>query len=187
MVTMMGSMAAALPTFRYHPDPVSTGSVEESPEECVRCGRERGYIYSGPVYAEDDYEDSICPWCIADGSAADEFDAGFTDVGFDVPDDVPEAVLAEISQRTPGFSSWQQDHWLYHCADGCAFLGPAGRADLEPYPDALEMLRHEHDEVGWSEEQSAGHVDSLDREGEPTAYLFRCLHCGTHLAFSDFS
>jgi uncharacterized protein CbrC (UPF0167 family) len=24
--------------------------------------------------------------------------------------------LEEITRRTPGFSAWQQDHWLYHCA-----------------------------------------------------------------------
>ena len=39
----------------------------------------------------------------------------------------------------------------FHCQDGAAFLGVVGRAELEPYPDALEMLRHEHDEYGWSE------------------------------------
>ena len=26
---------------------------------------------------------------------------------------------------------------------------------------------------------------ALDAEGSPTAYLFRCLHCGRHLAYSD--
>jgi uncharacterized protein CbrC (UPF0167 family) len=68
-----------LPTFRYHPDPIGTESVELSDAECVRCEQARGAIYVGPVYAEDELDESICPWCIADGSAHEEFDAEFTD------------------------------------------------------------------------------------------------------------
>jgi uncharacterized protein CbrC (UPF0167 family) len=75
------------------------------------------------VYAEEDLADALCPWCIADGRAAERFDATFTDVGVDVPADVPVSVLDEVAQRTLSFSAWQQDHWLYHCSDACAFLG----------------------------------------------------------------
>ena len=65
------------------------------------------------------------PWCIADGSAALRLQVEFTDVrNDDVPDDVPGRVLDEIAERTPGFSGHQQEHWLYHCADGAAFIGP---------------------------------------------------------------
>ena len=28
-------------------------------------------------------------------------------------------------------------------------------------------------------------LSSLDKRGEPTAYLFRCLHCGARLAYWD--
>jgi uncharacterized protein CbrC (UPF0167 family) len=49
--------------------------------------------------------------------------AEFTDVGVGVPNDVPQAVLEEVSQRTPGFLGWQQERWLYHCSDAAAFLG----------------------------------------------------------------
>jgi uncharacterized protein CbrC (UPF0167 family) len=166
-------------------DPVATGSVKASSVECVVCGQSRGYIYTGPVYATEKDDNEICPWCIADGSAADRLDAQFTDVGWGVPDDVPAAACEEIAQRTPGFVSWQQDHWLYHCADGCAFLGAVGRRDLDDCPDALEVLLHENDQFGWIPEQSQRYVDSLDADGQPTAYLFSCLHCGVHLAFSD--
>jgi hypothetical protein len=31
------------------------------------------------------------------------------------------------------------------------------------------------------------YVNRLTANGQPTAYLFHCLHCGTHLAFSDFT
>jgi uncharacterized protein CbrC (UPF0167 family) len=137
-----------LPEFRYHPDPRGTGVVVDSDAECLACGQARGVIYTGPVYAEEELEQSLCPWCIADGTAAEKFEAEFTDVGFGVPEDVPDSVTAELSERTPGFLGWQQEHWLYHCGDAAAFLG------------------------------------TKEEEGS-TEYLFRCLHCGTALKYSD--
>ena len=180
-------MPKALPVFRYHPDPLSTGAIEASEAECVACERSRGFIYVGPVYAEDEYEEAFCPWCIANGSAAETFDVEFTDAGWGVPGDVPASVCDEIIHKTPGFESWQQGHWLYHCGDGCAFLGAVGRVDLDAHPEALEMLMHEHDEDGWTPAQSSEYVDGLDADGDATAYLFRCLVCGAHVAFSDYS
>ena len=58
------------------------------------CGESRGFIYSGPVYGQEELDSSICPWCIADGSAAEKFDAEFTDVGSGIPADVPDDVVA---------------------------------------------------------------------------------------------
>jgi uncharacterized protein CbrC (UPF0167 family) len=119
-------MAEALPTFRYHPDPVATGAVEASDGTCPCCGAARGYAYVGPVFAEDEVE-GLCPWCIADGSAASRFDAEFTEVDGDVPD----GVLVEVTTRTPGFTGWQQERWLVHCGDAAAYLGATGDDDLE--------------------------------------------------------
>jgi uncharacterized protein CbrC (UPF0167 family) len=67
----------SLPDFRYHPDPLGSGSVIASAESCDACGQARGYVYDGPVYAEDD-QWVFCPWCIADGTAARRYDAEFT-------------------------------------------------------------------------------------------------------------
>ena len=48
-----------------------------------------GLVYVGPVFAaHDDVDGPLCPWCIADGTAAERFEAEFTDVGVDVPDGV---------------------------------------------------------------------------------------------------
>jgi len=102
---------------------VATGSIVASDAVCACCDSPRGFVYTGPVYAQDELEDALCPWCIADGSAAERYDASFTDVGVDVPLGVPADVLDVVEHRTPSFSSWQQDHWLYHCADACAYLG----------------------------------------------------------------
>jgi hypothetical protein len=68
-----------LPTFRYHPDPVATGSIAASDKPCLACQQVRGFIYTGPVYVEADVDEAICPWCIADGSAHAQFDAEFVD------------------------------------------------------------------------------------------------------------
>lgn len=117
-----------LPTFSYHPDPVATGSAEPSAEV-------------------------LCLRCIADGRAAaalgvaEDDPAELVDAGWGVPDEVPPEVVVEVSQRTPGYIAWQQERWLYHCADE--------------------------------------HLAGLDPDGDLTGYLFRCLHCGTHLAYSD--
>jgi uncharacterized protein CbrC (UPF0167 family) len=175
-----------LPDFPYHPDPVATGSIEPGETECVACDRARGWVYVGPVFSVDELSDCLCPWCIADGSAAKKFDATFTDV-WGVPADVPAQVVAQVTQRTPGFSGWQQERWMYHCGDACAFLGRAGYRDLEDLPDALEVLRHEHDDFEWTTEQTEEYLTGLDPEGQPTAYLFRCRACGAHLAYSDFT
>ena len=95
-----------LPTFKYHPDPLATGSVAESDTECVCCGQVRGYIYTGPVYAIEEYYNCICPWCIADGSAYEKLDAMFTDDagigGYGEWDEVAEEVIEAVTQR----NSW---------------------------------------------------------------------------------
>jgi uncharacterized protein CbrC (UPF0167 family) len=165
-----------IPEFPYHPDPRATGFVRLSDARCLACGERRGFVYTGPVYASEELDGSLCPWCIADGSAADKYDAEFTDVGWGVPAGVPADVVEQVATRTPGFSAWQQEHWLYHCGDACAFLGLVGWTELELHPDAVESLRQEHDR---------GYLRTLDADGEATAYLFRCRHCDRHLAYAD--
>jgi len=176
------------PTFRYHPDPVATGQVCVSAVACRCCGQDRGWVYVGPVYGpatSDQLDDALCPWCIAEGFAAERFGVSFTDVGWGVPEGVQASVLAELSERTPGFTGWQQDHWLYHCDDATAYVGMADYARLQAHPNALEMLLHENDEFGWSTQNSEAWVESMSIDDSPTAYLFRCLHCGVDLAYAD--
>jgi uncharacterized protein CbrC (UPF0167 family) len=49
------------------------------------------------------------------------------------------------------------------------------------------MALREGDEYQWSPEQAQDYVRSLRADGDATGYLFRCLHCGTHLAYTDMS
>ena len=176
-----------LPLFRYHPDPVATGSAVSADAACSLCGMRRGIRYAGPVYGSQ--PDTLCLHCIASGEAAERLGSGggpavFSDA-IDVPDDVPADVVDEVTMRTPGFSGWQQERWLYHCADAAAFLGGAGYAELAPYPDAIASLREDCQRLGWPADRIEKLLSSLDKRGEPTAYLFRCLHCGARLAYWD--
>ena len=177
----------SLPTFRYHPDPLATGSIAESTAVCRSCHRATGYVYTGPVYAEEELAESLCPWCIADGSAASRFDAEFTDpqgIGDNGRwDAVPTAVVEEVVARTPGFSGWQQERWWTHCGDAAQYLGRAGRAELlARWPTAVDVLR---DEAGLKESEWDDYLANLDAEGSPTAYVFKCRHCARLGGYSD--
>ncbi len=65
-----------LPKFKYHPDPIKTGAFVKSDKTCESCSTNRGYIYTGSIYCTQNVN-SICPWCISDGSAAKKFKATF--------------------------------------------------------------------------------------------------------------
>jgi len=174
-----------LPVFKYHPDPIATGSIVKSDQECRCCGKKTGFIYAGPVYAEEELDQAFCPWCIADGTAAEKFDATFTDsagIG-DGEVSLSAGIEEEISRRTPGFSGWQQERWLGCCDDAAAFLGPMGRKELKKLgPKAAAAVREECDLEGEEWEEFLG---ALNRDEGPTAYVFRCLHCGNFKAYSD--
>ena len=104
------------------------------------------------------------------------FDAEFTDIE-PLPSGVPSTVVEEICLRTPGFTGWQQERWLFHCNDGAAFMGRAGWSEIDGHDEAIAMLLAD----GWH----ADVLSSISREGDLTAYLFRCLHCGVLLAYAD--
>jgi uncharacterized protein len=168
---------AATPVFRYHPDPIATGALVESADKCERCRQARGLVYAGPTYTVNEVE-FICPWCIADGSAAQEFDAEFTTVD-GAPSDIPRAILQEVLHRTPGFAGWQQERWLFHCSDAAEFVGLVGYRDVADMPSALQSLA----EDGWNPE----HLQHMSVDGDLTGYLFRCRQCETKLAYADAS
>lgn len=176
---------AELPSFRYHPDPVATGAVERLGGTCRVCERERGWLYTYMPYAAEDLHEAVCPWCIADGSAFARFAATFNDVADQVPEGVPATVAEELIRRTPGFAAWQHERWLFHHDDACAFLGAVGWLELRDHPDALDAIRDQVRDWGWPDEQVEVFVEALDADGSPTAYLFRCLTCGQHLAYAD--
>jgi uncharacterized protein CbrC (UPF0167 family) len=176
-----------LPVFRYHPDPIASGSVVASDAQCACCGARRGFIYTGPAYCEEELEDALCPWCIADGSAHAKFDASFAEpAGF--PDEVAADVVAEIAYRTPGFNAWQQEKWLACCGDAAAFLEPAGLAEIRARHPQLEgaLTMYIVHELGISGGAATRLLQALHRDQGPTAYVFACRHCDGRPAYIDF-
>ena len=177
-----------LPGFRYHPDPLATGSIKASQRRCICCGRDRGYIYTGPTYCEVEVDEELCPWCIANGNAARHLRATFNEIVGPGANTLPAPVVAEVTQRTPGFSGWQQERWLTHCNDAAIFLGPVGIDELEAAGrSALRAIRDEVASRGWDDAQVARHLAALSKTRSPTAYLFRCAHCASWLGYSDFT
>jgi hypothetical protein len=176
-----------LPTFKYHPDPIATGSVAASDILCESCGQVRGFIYKGPVYTIEELDHLICPWCIADGTAHEKFDATFIDAagvgGYGEWEEVSDEAIEEIAYRTPGFNGWQQERWFTHCGDAAEFLGPAGKKEIESFGlEAVSIIKREsgYDGEAWNE-----YFQSLDKDFGPTAYIFRCRHCGAFGGYSD--
>ena len=135
-----------LPTFRYHPDPLTTGSIIPSEARCSLCCEARGYVYDGPVYPYEETRGGLCPWCIEDGRAHAELavdfidPAGVGDYGSWAP--VSDEVRDIVAYRTPTFFGWQQQRWFTCCGDAAAFLGIVGRKELEAAgPQAIEAIR----------------------------------------------
>lgn len=96
---MAAESESSLPKFRYHPDPIASGSVVASEKKCECCQKTRGFIYNGPTYTEKNLdEESLCPWCIADGSASQKFEATFVDAESFV-EGVSETSVKEITER----------------------------------------------------------------------------------------
>ncbi len=100
-----------------------------------------------------------------------QFDAEFTDdagIGiFGQWDSVPQDVLDEICQRTPGFAAGSRSSG-----------GPtaAGQEIL----DAIRAESGIESDAEWDV-----FLNALSLEHGPTAYLFRCRHCGKLGGYSD--
>jgi uncharacterized protein CbrC (UPF0167 family) len=177
-----------LPRFRYHPDPIGSGSVIASEATCKCCDQARGFIYDGPVYTEEDDVDAICPWCIASGDAHEMFDASFVDSEA-FPEGTPDKAIDEIVERTPGFSAWQGERWPVCCDDATAFLMPAGIAEIRARYRSLEgeVLSHIIYELQVSGGAALRMLESLRADESPTAFLFQCLHCERQHFYLDGS
>src|ERR1700694_2069476 len=93
------------PSFKYHPDPLATGMIQQQQTICPVCQQVRACVYAGPFYAKENVE-GICPWCIQNGSAAATYHGVFQDAA-SCEDAAPEH-LDELVHRTPGYTGWQQ-------------------------------------------------------------------------------
>jgi uncharacterized protein len=173
-----------LPRFKYHPKAYELDLFVQSDISCECCGQIRGLIYDH-MYAVKDVE-AICPWCIADGSAASMFDGSFVqdieppDGNFSKPLTIDATVIDELEHRTPGYVSWQGEYWLTHCNDGCEYHGDLRRDELLTLPKAtIELFKKEHDYLfsprNWASIEALNEI--YFPAGDIALYKFVCRHC----------
>jgi|SRR5690606_5473067 len=177
-----------LPKFKYSPNAYSIDVFENDEDICSICNEERNIRYTGSFYSIDE-PDYICPWCIADGSAAKMYDGEFNDYcGIEgvspSPKDpkpkISKELLLEITKKTPSYKSWQQERWMTHCNEPCAFIGYADTETIEPL---LEELKDDIE----NNRYGADFIKSnLSKDGSLVGYLFQCLHCNQHRLHVDY-
>ena len=139
----------------------------------------------GSVYSTNDLDHALCPWCIADGSAASKLDAAFGELFGKHRASVSEAVASEVNLRTPGYVSWQGEFWLSHCGDACEFHGDASPADVADATAETKKAwteEYEQDEEGWLLA-----TDGYRPAGNSALYKFVCRHCRQVLFGWDLS
>lgn len=175
-------MGSEFPKFRYHHDPLTSGAFVRTDASCSICGQIRGFKYEGEVFSQDDFEGVICPWCLADGSAADELGAEFTDVGGSEP--VSDSRFSqELARRTPAYASWQGPYWAAHCGNYCCFIDYVGGQELRQLGKDVQDTLYEDVRSTFSSMDEA--MDALQREGNSVGYLFRCIECGRYRLLWD--
>ena len=178
-------MAEELPKFKYHPDPIATGMINASNDECPCCNKKRGYAYSKMPYCTQDIE-NLCPWCIGDGTAAEKYDATFSDGHPLKRAGISDEITEEVTKRTPGFISWQEDEWLSCCNDACEFHGDISVNELKNLDaDTMARFRREHDYM--DDEDFASLPEYYEPGGQPAIYKFVCRHCGKIHLGMDFT
>lgn len=175
----------SLPDFRYHPDPIASGSIKASPAACDCCGHSRGFEYTSSLYTRHRPKPTICPWCIKSGEAAQKYEASFSD---DYPlrqAGIGEEIIMEVCKRTPSYNSWQQENWQSHCDDACEFHGDAEPAELRGLSDdaVTQILRLN----GMRPEHWRSLLDRYQKGGNPAVYKFLCRHCDTPIYSIDLT
>lgn len=147
---------------------------------CECCGKPTEYSYE-TMYSTETV-DCICPECIATGRAAEKFDGEFIQSAEDdkVNDDKKSE---ELYKRTPGYISWQGEHWLACCNDYCEYLGDIGTKELEKVGIADEVFEDYDNNYGLLYDDLR---NDLEKGGSPAGYLFRCLHCKKYRLWIDF-
>lgn len=175
-----------LPQFKYSPNAYEIGVFEQEEGTCSICNQERELRYTGSFYSVET-PDYICPWCIEDGSAAQKYKGEFNDfagiegASLDEKALIPKELSLQASERTPSYISWQQEEWMSHCSEPCAFIGYADGETIKPIidelkPDIEERFGYDVDFV----------LENLTKDGSMVGYLFQCVNCGKHRLHIDF-
>jgi len=170
-------MKRDLPKYKYHSNPIKTGVIKEKSCHCDVCGEEVDYIYDGPFYSTHD-EVTICPWCIENGKASEKYDGEFHDRCSCDKVDKKESVV-ELVQKNPGYCGWQQEYWLSHCGDFCAFIDYVGWEDIQ---GIISELQEDIENLGYSIDEVK---KFMKKNGNMQGYLFQCIKCGKNRIYID--
>lgn len=182
-----------LPYFKYHPDPIRNGAFKFDQEKiCDCCDKKTNVYYTSPFYSVDNIE-ALCPECISNGEAAEKYEGTFQDdlglegISPDPNDDnsgkYRDEDINELLYRTPGYHGWQQEQWLSHCNDFCAFIRYVGWAEIEDKLNEFVDLEADCEMFGISIDDLPNY---LQNGGSCQGYLFRCLHCNKYRLYFDF-
>lgn len=176
-----------LPKFKYSPNAYILDIFEEEEGICSVCTEKRQLRYTSSFYSVEKPE-FICPWCVANGKASEKYGGEFNDycgiegVSPD-PNDalstIPLEQLLEITNKTPSYTSWQQEVWLIHCNEPCAFIG---YADTKMIKLLMNELNDDIENNGYDSEFIK---KSLSKNGSLVGYLFQCVNCGKHRLHVD--
>ncbi len=177
-----------LPEFKYSPNAYKLDLFVEEEGVCSVCNEHRTLKYNSSFYSVDEPE-YICPWCVASGKASEKYDGEFNDycgiegVSPDPNDDeasIPKEMLDEVCCKTPSYNSWQQEEWLSHCNEPCAFIAYGTSEILNPI---IEEIKEDLDKLDIPIEYI---TKGLTEESGLGTYLFKCLNCGKHRLHIDF-
>ena len=168
-----GRIMEELPTFPLFADPMREGSLKRTNLPCDLCGKTRGCLYKWTKSARDESLEarSICPWCIADGTAA-KLGIRFhlACLGYSLAD------KELLEGCTPGYSSWYDNFWETCCGRPCVFLGRAEPSDLRGrWASAVPSI---FSSCKFSDQRIEQLIDLMDPESSPCAYVFQCRECG---------
>ena len=170
------------PVFKYHTTPLETGVIKPGEIICDTCCQKRDYFYDSTIYwSMTSGDEKICPWCIADWKAAEELECSF------VPGEemIDSEKFKELTERTPGYVSWQGERWLTHCNDYCIFQKYVGFDDIIDIQDQLKddlMVIQKNYNLKLEDLKSR-----LVNDGVMQWYLFKCLHCEQHRLHIDMN
>lgn len=173
-----------LPDFDYHKNVIETGVIRKETIKCDCCNQESEYVYDGPMYGAADFE-QICPWCISEGRAHNEFGVFFNSdfEGEEIPQDIKKKLFSII----PSYTSWQDPIWFTHCNDACIFLGYVGYKEIKSLgieDDLSSEFERHSSEMSMTLDEFKQH---LVNDGHIQGYLFKCKHCDTYKLHVDFT
>ena len=168
-----------LPKFKYSPNAYELDIFENVEGVCSVCNENRQVKYTSSFYSVEEPE-YICPWCIADGQASEKYEGEFNDYeGIENSENIEKELLLQASERTPSYTSWQQEVWLTHCNEPCAFIGYADTKTIEPL---MEELNDDIENNGYDPDFIKS---SLTKDGSLVGYLFQCVKCSQHRLHVD--